>query len=118
MFSYVPVLEGNLHHIALVQDEARRAIRRRDGRVPAETQRREDGGDQGGVVGYTVEHGAVRAVVQGVKGHLEIDGVRRGDLCLDGDGDESEVVNVMVCRDETEVGDGCGGVVGDGGGDI
>jgi len=118
MFSRIPVLEGNLHHLAPVHDEARRAIRRRDRRVLAETQLREDSGDQGCVVGYTIEHGAVRTVVQGVKGHLEIDRVRRGDLCLGDDGDESDVVDVMVCRDVPEVGDGRRGVVGDGGGDI
>ena len=106
MFSRIPILEDNLHHIALIQDEARRAIRRRDGRVPAKTQRRENGGDQGGVVGDPVEHGAVRTVVQGVKRHLKIDGVRRGSLCHDGDGDESKVVDVVVCRDGPKVGDG------------
>ena len=118
MLSGVAVLEDDVEPLEVVDNEARGAVRGRDGRIAAHADLGHDRGHEGRVVGDQVEHGVVRAVLHGVEGDLELDRAVRGEKLLNLERDEREVVDVVILVDRPKVGERRGGVVGDGGSDI
>ena len=118
MFARVAVLEDDVERLEVVDDEREGSVRLRDGRVLAERELGEDGGHLGVDERLVVEHGAVRAVVEGVEEDLERDLAAGGQDGLDVQGHERGVVCVVVQVDGTEVGDRLGRVVGDGARDV
>ena len=113
MLASIAVLQDDVEAREVVDDEARRAVRRRDRRVLAETDFGHDRGHERRVVRDHVEHGVVRAVVHRVEEHLELDRAVCGEELLRLDRDEREVVHVVVGVDESEVRERRGGGVGD-----
>ena len=118
MLARIAVLEDDVERGEVVDNEARGAVRARDGRVLAEAHLGHDRGHERRVVRDAVEHGVVRAVGHRVERDLELDRAVRGVERDDVRGHEREVVDVVVRVDRAEVGERGGGGVGDGGGHV
>lgn len=118
MLSGITVLEDDVEHAQVVEDEGVGTVGRHSGRVLAEGHLGHDRRDERAVVGDHVEHGVVGAIRHGVEEHFELDrAVGEGEL-LRGDGNESKVVDVVVLGDGAKVGERLGRIVGDRGGDV
>lgn len=113
MLASIAVLEHNVECGQVVEDEARRAVRARDGRVLPQAHLGEDRGDDRGVVGDHVEHGVIRAVLHRVEEDLELDRAVRRRERNNLNRNEREVVHIVVLIDEAEVGERRGGGVRD-----
>lgn len=118
MLAGVTVVDDEIEDLEVVEDKRERTIGLGGGGIGTEGQLTEDGGDNGRDESLAVEHGAVSAVVHGVEGDLERDGLGGRQQGLDDEGYEGHVVDVVVVVDEAEVGDGVGRGVGDRGGDV
>lgn len=118
MLAGIAVLEDDVEHAQVVKDEGVGAVGRHSGRVLAEGHLGHDRRNERAVVGDHVEHGVVRAIRHRVEEHFELDrAVGEGEL-LGGDGNESEVIHIVVLSDRAEIGERLGRIVSDGGGDV
>ena len=118
MLAGVAVLHDDVEAREVVDNEARGAVRGRDGRVGSKADLGHDRGDERGVVRDEVEHGVVRAILHRVERDLELDGAVGGQELLNLERDERKVVDVVVLLNRAKVRDGRGGVVGNRGGHI